>query len=47
MDLWPPRLGPLAEDYGWILAKEYPDDHFAIGVTSMTAIFDFFDHLRK
>lgn len=27
--------------------KEYPDDHFAMAVSSMSAIFDFFDRLRK
>ena len=27
-------------------AKEYPEDHFAIGVRSMPAVFDFFDRIR-
>jgi predicted esterase len=26
---------------------EYPDDHFAVGVSSMKAIFDFFDERRR
>ncbi|MBI4910007.1 MAG: hypothetical protein HY820_40685 [Acidobacteria bacterium] len=30
-----------------LTVKEYPDDHFAIGISSMTAVFDFFDNLRK
>lgn len=27
-------------------SREYPDDHFVIGVTSMSAVFDFFDRFR-
>lgn len=27
-------------------SKEYPDDHFSVGVTSLPAVFDFFDRHR-